>query len=182
MSYDCSLNDPVTGEQLTVDFNHQLFGGTYAIGGTNELWVNVTANYGGYYSEATDGDKRWLVREREEDRYELPGLAGHTGAESIGMMKDCIRKIEAKYKDSLGNWLVGNRKKRIFVHKKTHKEVEWPNNMDFDNYDEKIIEYTVSEGDTSDYWEETAANAISALYKLIALAELRPDGVWEIDY
>ena len=54
--------------------------------------------------------------------------------------------------------------------------------MDFDNYDEKIIEYTVSEGDTSDYWEETAANAISALYKLIALAELRPDGVWEIDY
>lgn len=182
MSYDCGLNDPVTGERLSTNFNHQMYGGTYAIGGTNELWVNVTSNYGRYYNESTDGDKRWLVRVRGEDRYGLPGLAGHTGAESIPMLKDCIRKIEAKYKDSLGHWLSGNREKRTFVHKKTHKEVDWPQRMDFDDYDEKITEYTVSEGDTSDYWEETAANAISALYKLIALAELRPDGVWEIDY
>ena len=36
----------------------------------------------------------------------------------------------------------------------------------------------VSEGDTGDYWKDTAANAIRPLYQLIALSQMRPDGVW----
>ena len=37
------------------------------------------------------------------------------------------------------------------------------------------------EGDTSNYWESTAANAIKPLYQLIALAKMRPDCVWDGD-
>ena len=42
-------------------------------------------------------------------------------------------------------------------------------------------EYEISEGDTTNYWEDTAANALRPLYQLIAMARIRPDGVWEGD-
>ena len=45
----------------------------------------------------------------------------------------------------------------------------------------KEVEYEVSEGDTSDYWMDTAANAIRPLYQLIALAKMRPDCIWDGD-
>lgn len=34
---------------------------------------------------------------------------------------------------------------------------------------------------SDDYWEPTEGNAKSALYGLIALAKMRPDGVWQGD-
>jgi hypothetical protein len=49
MSYDISLNDPVTGETIELDDSHQMKGGTYAIGGTPEASLNVTYNYSKYY-------------------------------------------------------------------------------------------------------------------------------------
>ncbi|MCL2366531.1 MAG: hypothetical protein FWC75_05715 [Oscillospiraceae bacterium] len=48
----------------------------------------------------------------------------------------------------------------------------------------KILkEAVISLGDDvcSDYWEPTEGNAKAALLKLIALAEMRPDGVWSGD-
>lgn len=44
MSYDIRLCDPVTHETLEVDSPHLMAGGTYALGGTTELWLNVTYN------------------------------------------------------------------------------------------------------------------------------------------
>ena len=46
MSYDISLKDPVTKETIEVKDAHFMRGGTYALGGTKELWLNVTYNYG----------------------------------------------------------------------------------------------------------------------------------------
>ena len=37
------------------------------------------------------------------------------------------------------------------------------------------------EGDTSDYWQASAANAIRPLYQLLAFAKMRPDGIWKGD-
>ena len=34
---------------------------------------------------------------------------------------------------------------------------------------------------SSNYWEPTEGNAKAALLKLIALAEMRPDGIWDGD-
>ena len=39
----------------------------------------------------------------------------------------------------------------------------------------------ISEGPCADYWEPTAANAMKPLYQLLAMARLRPDGVWDGD-
>ena len=39
----------------------------------------------------------------------------------------------------------------------------------------------ISEGPCKDYWEATAANAIRPLYQLLAMARLRPDGIWDGD-
>ena len=39
--------------------------------------------------------------------------------------------------------------------------------------------FTVDEGsDGGSYWTATAVNAIRPLHQLIALSQLRPDGVW----
>lgn len=49
MSYDISLCDPVTHETLKADSTHFIAGGMRAMGGTKELWLNVTYNYGHFY-------------------------------------------------------------------------------------------------------------------------------------
>lgn len=49
MSYGIRLLDPVTREAIEVEAPHLMQGGTYALGGTTELWLNVTYNYGKHY-------------------------------------------------------------------------------------------------------------------------------------
>ena len=67
MSYDIYLKDPVTKEVVEVDTPHFIAGGTYAIGGTKELWLNVTYNLGDDvnpdYWKSTEGNaKRALLQ------------------------------------------------------------------------------------------------------------------------
>ena len=45
MSWDISLTDRVTGEVLHSDSPHMMRGGTFMLGGTTELWLNITYNY-----------------------------------------------------------------------------------------------------------------------------------------
>ena len=49
--------DPVTKEVLRLDTPHQLYGGTHAIGGTTELWLNITYNYSKHYSSVIDEEQ-----------------------------------------------------------------------------------------------------------------------------
>lgn len=49
MSYDVSIVDPVTGATLQSAHPHQLRGGTYCVGGTNELTLNITYNYSSHF-------------------------------------------------------------------------------------------------------------------------------------
>lgn len=82
MSYDIFLTDPVTKEALLLDAPHQIKGGTYAIGGTNEATLNVTYNYA-----------RWYHMEGVFQERELGGIRsiyGMTGAESIAVLKHAI--------------------------------------------------------------------------------------------
>jgi hypothetical protein len=46
MSYDVYLTDPVTGELLETDQPHFMYGATYQQGGSTELYLNITYNYG----------------------------------------------------------------------------------------------------------------------------------------
>lgn len=131
MSYDISLKDPVTHETLELSEPHMMRGGMYAVGGTTELWLNITYNYARYYYSVFEDDG-------------IRHIYGMSGADSIPVLEAMIKQIEAANKDANGEWLG-------------------------------------TEGDTSDYWTATAANAISPLYKLIAMAKMRPDGIWDGD-
>ena len=42
MSYDIELVDPITKEVITIDSPHFMGGGTYQLGGSKELWLNIT--------------------------------------------------------------------------------------------------------------------------------------------
>lgn len=118
MSYDCTLVDPVTRKPLETATKHEITGGTYAVGGTQELWLNITFNYSKHITRLLAGG--------------IPGLDGKSGAESIPLLQKAISQLSDEVSD--------------------------------------------------DYWEATEGNAKKALYGLLALAQLRPDGVWEIFY
>lgn len=117
MSYDIRLCDPVTHETLEVDSPHLMAGGTYALGGTTELWLNVTYNYARHYH---------CLGERG-----IREIYGKTGAESIPMLKAAALRLGDDVSD--------------------------------------------------DYWEATEGNAKRALLQLLAMARMRPDGVWDGD-
>lgn len=120
MSYDIRLMDPVTKDTLELDEPHAMRGGTYAIGGTRVLWLNVTYNYGSiYYKPEVLGESG------------IRSIYGLSGAESIPLLK--------KAAEALGDDVV------------------------------------------SDYWTPTEGNAKRALIQLIAMANLRPDGIWDGD-
>lgn len=118
MSYDIHLTDPVSHEPLHTSTPHMMTGGTYAMNGTTELWLNITYNYSDFYYRIF-GEKG------------IRTIYGKTGAESIPILQDAISQLGDDVSD--------------------------------------------------DYWEATEGNAKRPLYQLIAMARLRPDGVWDGD-
>lgn len=119
MSYDIDLADPVTGEVLQAEANHQIRGGTYCVGGTTDLSLNITYNYAKHYYRVMDEEKG------------IRSLYGKTGAETIPAIKKAIEALGTDVND--------------------------------------------------DYWKPTEGNARQALCGLLALAQMRPDGVWKGD-
>ena len=198
MSYDIYLRDPATMEVLELPVKHLMHGGTFQAeidentglltpAAISDAWLNVTYNYARYYYEASEGDPRFFGSlkddsDDEEDRnLGIRGIYGKTGAESIPMLNDLISRITGKYcKD--GEWSVTQRIKTRYLEQNG-------NEMSFKEYlfgkktcvKKEQYEVEVSEGDTDDYWMDTAANAIRPLHQLIAMAQLRPDGVWDGD-
>lgn len=118
MSYDIYLKDPVTRDVIEVDTPHQMAGGTYALGGTKELWLNVTYNYANHFYN-TMGEKG------------IRTIYGMSGAESIPILENAINQLG-------------------------------------DDVD-------------PDYWKSTEGNAKRALLQLLAMAKIRPDGIWDGD-
>ena len=118
MSYDINLCDPVTHDVLELDDSHDMRGGTYAMGGTTECWLNVTYNYAPIFR-------------RELGEKGIRTIYGMTGAESISVLEAAASRLAD---DATGN-----------------------------------------------YWDTTEGNAKRALLQLVALAKLRPDGVWDGD-
>lgn len=118
MSYDINLCDPVTRDVLELDDPHDMRGGTYAMGGTTECWLNITYNYAPIFRRVL-GDKG------------IRTIYGMTGAESIPVLEAAASRLAD---DATGN-----------------------------------------------YWDATEGNAKRALLQLVALAKLRPDGVWDGD-
>ena len=195
MSYDIRLKDPVTNETLEVPA-HLLTGGTYAAEydeatktfypkPITEAWLNITYNYSGYFGEAMKE-----VCGKSHGINEFNKLEASQCLPIISKMIDCIR---GKYSDpvkpgSLDRiWKTRKETRAIYIDKDGKKidgneflVLSITKNLDKSKYTKEEFEVEINEGDTSDYWERTAANAISALCKLKALMQLRPDGIVEV--
>lgn len=52
MSYDINIVDPTTGETIETADPHHIAGGTYQVGGTTQLWLNITYNYSPFFYRA----------------------------------------------------------------------------------------------------------------------------------
>ena len=154
MSYDIYLKDRVTGKTLEVDEPHFMTGGTYKPGGNTQLWLNVTWNYANYYYEATDGDPRFA--HDEISCYYSDGTTGPV--ETQYGIRGLYGKTGAESIPLLNDMISR-------IKDKYYRNGQW-------------IE---EQGPNGDYWTPTAANAIKPLYKLLAMAQMRPDGVWDGD-
>lgn len=79
MSYDIYLTDD-NGEVLELALPHAMGGGTYAVGGTRECWLNVTYNYYKHFKRVF-GEKGIRL------------IYGITGKNSIPILKAAISKL-----------------------------------------------------------------------------------------
>lgn len=194
MSYDIELKNKVTGETAKMRHPQYVRGGTVrAVVNERtgqlvqaeqvEADINITCNYSHYYYEATNGDPRFAHDEVSayyadgtqgpiETKYGIRGLYGRTPAESIPMLMDMIEKIKQKYTDENGEWIETERTKTVYL--KNGKEIPEREEIDailHHTYDEKKeIKFMVNEGDMSNYWTATAANAIKPLLDMIVMA------------
>jgi hypothetical protein len=104
MSYDISLCDPVTHKPLKADSTHFIAGGMRAMGGTKELWLNVTYNYSQFY-----------YRPEVFGEGGIRSIYGKTGAESIPMLEKAISALGDDVDDSdYWNATEGNAKRALY--------------------------------------------------------------------
>ena len=93
MSYDIALTDPVTKETIQFDSTHDMRGGTYALGGTTEAWLNITYNYADWYY------KPGVFGPTEEKSKGIRAIYGLSGAESIPVLQKAIAALQAMTED-----------------------------------------------------------------------------------
>jgi hypothetical protein len=87
MSWDIHIEDPQTGETLSVA-HHDIKGGTHAMGGTDEAWLNISYNYSAYYYDAVSQEKGFRV------------IDGMTVGEAMPVICRAIQKIGTTIRDA----------------------------------------------------------------------------------
>lgn len=104
ISYDIYLCDHVTHKPLKADSAHFIAGGMRAMGGTKELWLNVTYNYSHFY-----------YRPEVFGEGGIRSIYGKTGAESIPMLEKAIAALGDDVDDSdYWNATEGNAKRALY--------------------------------------------------------------------
>lgn len=206
MSYDIELRNQLTRKVAKMRHPQYIRGGTVPARMnplTGQLEqdeqmnanINITYNYSHYYDEATDGDERFAHDEVTayyadgstgpiETVYGIRGLYGKTPKESLPMLSDMICKIEQRYKDKNGEWIKTKRTKIKYYKDGVEHDYPIEEMLHGIKFEKKEEIYMVSEGDMSNYWEATAANAIKPLMDMIVMATdnlLEKDVVWDGD-
>jgi len=101
MSYDIEIigND---GNVLETEKEHSLKGGTYAVGGTTEAWLNITYNYSSFF--------RTAINEEKGVRF----LYGKSVKECIPILEKAIHQLGTKVSDNYWEATAGNAGKALF--------------------------------------------------------------------
>ena len=100
MSYDIHLEDPVTGYVLHTETEHHLAGGNYVVGGTTELWLNITWNYANHFYRTMGKDG-------------VRAIYGKTGEESIPILTKAIRQLSDDIDEDYWASTEGNAKQAL---------------------------------------------------------------------
>lgn len=100
MGYDIELREPVGKNLIEFETEHYMRGGTYAVGGTREAWLNVTYNYAKHYSRVF-GEKG------------IRTIYGMTGAESIPVIKAAMAQLKDDVSEDYWEPTEGNAKKAL---------------------------------------------------------------------
>jgi hypothetical protein len=81
VSHDIYFKRPGTDETIQFDEAHDLAGGTYAMGGTTEAWLNITYNYGAFFRDHIDAEEG------------IRALYGKTGAECVPILEKAVAEL-----------------------------------------------------------------------------------------
>lgn len=100
MSYDIYLLDPVSKETIEIDDPHFMRGGTYCLGGSNQLHLNVTYNYARHFI-TTLGSKG------------IRKIYGMTGADSIPVLQAAVDQLGDDVDENYWEPTEGNAKRAL---------------------------------------------------------------------
>ena len=100
MSYDIYLIDPKTKKTIELP-RHSIKGGTYALGGTEEAWLNITYNYSIHLCHAFAHDKG------------VRCIYGMTTEESIPVLKIAISRLGDDVHENYWEPTEGNAKEAL---------------------------------------------------------------------
>ena len=100
MSWDCTLVDKRTGKPLEGEAPHNFTGGTYQVGGTKELTLNITYNYGKIFRKVLGGEG-------------LNDLSGMRGLESIRFLLNGADQLKGEPDDDYWAATEGNARKAL---------------------------------------------------------------------
>jgi len=100
MSYDIELTDPVSKDVLRLEFNHRMHGGTYAMGGSNELQLNVTYNYSKHFYRVMGENG-------------IRTLYGMSGADSLPILEQAIANLGDDVSEDYWEPTEGNAKRAL---------------------------------------------------------------------
>lgn len=108
MSYDINLIDPITKEVIEINDAHFLRGGTYQMGGSKELTLNITYNYSEILHRViqpknTPSDYKTGIR----------SLYGITALEAIPILEAAISNLKDDVDEDYWKATEGNTKRAL---------------------------------------------------------------------
>jgi hypothetical protein len=187
MSYSVEIQDPKTKCTIEVAHKHDIKGGTYCLGGTNRLELNVTYNYSAFYhrpevlgaseQEKAEHDEEWI-----SDHTGFRRLSGmEVGAASFLLLK-AIKELRPLHVDENGEpydmeskYSADTLKKLKELNKSLAKAMKEGNHDDAEIIKDKIHFVEDFCQRPRGYWAPTEANARDALTDLLNLCLLAPN-------
>lgn len=108
MSYDINLIDPITKEVIEINDAHFLRGGTYQMGGSKELTLNITYNYSKIFH-------RVIQPKNTPSEYKtgIRSLYGITALEAIPILEAAISNLKDDADEDYWKATEGNAKRAL---------------------------------------------------------------------
>lgn len=108
MSYDINLLDPITKKVIEINDAHFMRGGTYQMGGSTELSLNMTYNYSKFLHQVIQPEFT-----PSEDKSGIRSLYGLTALEAIPILEVAISNLKDDVDEDYWKPTEGNTKRAL---------------------------------------------------------------------